>query len=49
MSKKQNKQIVNAKPEKRWEQVVRLAKEGKTYSQIAQEMEISKKKVCGCT
>jgi len=36
---------MSIKPEKRWEQAVRLAKEGKTYSQIAQEMEISKKGV----
>lgn len=34
-----------SKPEKRWEQAVRLAKEGKSYSQIAKEMDISEKSV----
>ena len=45
MSTKQNKQIVNSKREKRWEQAVRLAKEGKTYWQIAKEMGISQQGV----
>ncbi len=45
MSTKQNNQKVNTKREKRWEQAVRLAKEGKSYSQIAKEMDISKKGV----
>lgn len=31
--------IKPTKPEKRWEQAVRLAREGKTYSQIAKENE----------
>jgi DNA-binding NarL/FixJ family response regulator len=50
MSTKQNNQKVNTKQEKpkrekRWEQAVRLAKEGKTYWQIAKEMGISQKSV----
>ena len=40
-----NKQMVISKPEKRWEQAVRLAKEGKTYWQIAKEMGISQQGV----
>jgi transposase-like protein len=36
---------MSIKPEKRWEQAVRLAKEGKTYWQIAKEMDISEKGV----
>jgi transposase-like protein len=36
---------MSIKPEKRWEQAVRLAREGKTYWQIAKEMGISQQSV----
>ena len=45
MSTNQINQKVNTKRERRWEQAVRLAKEGKTYWQIAKEMGISQQGV----
>ena len=45
MSTNQINQKVNTKRERRWEQAVRLAREGKTYWQIAREMGISQKGV----